>query len=92
MNDKPEVEVISLNDRRKRVVQVCTMTMPPLPEPPKGPFTVTVSDGEGKMFEVTFPDHTGVLPEEDPVLGTVGCYEVLANLLAGAMKVFLGAK
>jgi hypothetical protein len=43
------------------------------------------------MFEVTFPDYLGVLPPNAPVRGTVGEQHVLANLLSGAIRVFLGA-
>lgn len=92
MNDAPKVEVIDLDGRRKKVFPVATMTMPPAQPLPKGPFTVTISDENGKMFEVIFPDYTGDLPEDAAVLGTIGCYELLANLLSGAMRVFLGAR
>lgn len=85
-------DVVSLSDRRERRAKVCLMTMPPPVEQQAGPFTVTVSDSKGKMFEVVFPDYTGVLPEDAGILATVGCYELLANLLTGAMRVYLGAK
>ncbi|PWJ93528.1 hypothetical protein C8D77_101207 [Mesorhizobium loti] len=61
-------------------------------EAPEGPFTVTISSKDGKMFEVEFPDYTGVLPESACIMGTTGCSEVLANLLAGSLRTFLGAR
>lgn len=84
--------VTNIEDRRRKAFQVALMTAPPPAVQPDGPFTVTVSDKDGKMFEVVFPDYTAQLPDDAPVLGTAGCYELLANLLSGAMRVFLGAK
>lgn len=84
-------DVISLDERRSKAVGVCLMTMPPQASLPNGPFTVTVSDENGKMFEVIFPDYTGELSPDAAVLGTAGCNHLLANLLSGALKVFLGA-
>lgn len=88
MNDVTNLD----HHRAKKMTKVAVMTMPPPAPRPEGPFTVTVSDSSGKMFEATFPDYTGELPPDAMILGTCGCNEVLANLLAGALKTFLGAK
>ena len=71
---------------------VCVVNMPP-PEPrPEGPFTVTVSDKDGKLFEAVFPDYTGVLADDANIMGAAPFdSHVLVNLLAGSMRVFLGA-
>lgn len=85
--------ITTLDDRRKPVpTPVALMTLPPPARQADGPFTVTVADQHGKMFEVTFPDYTGELPPNDAVLGSTGCRELLVNLLTGAMRVFLGAR
>ena len=61
-------------------------------DPPEGPFKVTISSEHGVMFEVEFPDFTGQLPQNGFMTGTVGCDHILANLLAGALRTFLGAR
>jgi hypothetical protein len=85
-------DITKLDEHRKQAHSVCFLTLPPETDLPKGPFTVTVSDSEGKMFEVTFSDHTGNVPGDHNVLGTVGCYGVLANLLAGMTRIYFGAR
>jgi hypothetical protein len=82
--------VTSLDDHRRKTVQVALMELPERLPPPQGPFTVTVSGADGKLFEAIFPDHTGILPPSTTVLGTTQCGGVLANLLAGALRTFLG--
>lgn len=67
------------------------MTKPPQDPFPDGPFTVTISNADGAMFEVTFRDASGVHNEGDGVLATQDCFPLLANLLTGALRVFLGA-
>lgn len=57
---------------------------------PNGPFTVTVANEDGKLFEVTFPDHTGVLPAGGLSLGTTGTAELLVNLFTGALRISSG--
>jgi len=71
----------------KESVMAGWLTMPDRVWEDTGPYTVTVSDRYGKMFEVTFPDYLGVLPPNAPVRGTVGEQHVLANLLSGAIHV-----
>lgn len=71
---------------------MCQLTLPPPTPMPDGPFTVTVSDASGAMFEVVFPDYRGELPHDANILGCSfeGSSELLCNLLAGAMRVYLG--
>lgn len=76
--------------RSKGSAQVALMTAPPPAEMPKGPFTVTIADPNGKMFEVTFPDHHGDPQPNDQVLGTVGCCELFVDLLTGALRIAAG--
>jgi hypothetical protein len=83
--------VTNLDERRARTMDVCVVTLPPPAPKPEGPFTVTVSDPTGKLFEVVFPDYTGEISADQAVLGSTFDRHVLANLLAGSMRVFLGA-
>lgn len=76
--------------RRRRGVMMMTMEMPERPTPPDGPFTITISDKNGKMFEVEFPDYRGNLPEGASLLGTAGCERLTVNLLTGALRAFEG--
>lgn len=85
--------VTKLDDRRKASHGVWLVTMPPPAEQPKGPFTVTISNEDGKMFEVVFPDYLGNLPPDAFILGTAGYGDgLLVNLLSGALRVFAGAR
>lgn len=85
-------EIVPLTSRRHLKVALIEGVEIPAMNSPEGPFTVTVTSKDGKMFEVEFPDFTGELPENACALATTGCYEVLANLLAGALRTFLGAR
>lgn len=84
--------VTSLEGHRRTTVMVAEITMPPLPELPPGPFTVTVANAEGAMWEVVFPDYTGEVPTDQYVLGQAGpgTPELLVNLLTGALRLYLG--
>ncbi len=84
--------ITKLEDHRRQSVGVYLGTLPPPASQPDGPFTVTISAPHGKMFEVTFPDFQGVLPDDVPALGTAGCQELLINLMCGAMRVYCGAR
>jgi hypothetical protein len=82
--------VTKLADRRREMIRAAQLTYQPK-EQPAGPFTVTITAPDGKMFEATFPDHTGNLPSDQPILGTVGASDLAVNLLAGALRAFAGA-
>ena len=81
--------VTHLDDFRNKTAKVAIIKMPPQPAPRKGPFTVRVSDTYGAMFEVTFPDHTGELPMDSPILATPGESNLLVNLLTSALRIFV---
>lgn len=88
--------IVDLASRREasKMPPHVVIHMPPPQEWPAGPFMVTISDKSGKMCEVVFPDHTGILPENTPVMGTAGIPNVerlYANLLAGAIRTFAGS-
>ncbi len=60
---------------------------------PDGPFTVTIANADGKLFEATFPNYSGELPRDAAILGTGGIPHVerlIVNLLAGALRAFAG--
>ena len=90
------IEDLDAARMRKTPTPVAFVTMPDPKEGwPSGPFTVTISDADGKMFEVTFPDATGDLPDDAPMLGTAGVPNVdklIANLMAGAIRAFIGTR
>ena len=62
---------------------------------PAGPFTVTISNPDGILSEVVFPDADGVLPPDAPIRSTAGIAHfngLLANLLGGAITALVGIK
>jgi hypothetical protein len=81
--------VTPLAAHRRSTARMALMMMLPKEQPP-GPFTVTISDASGKMFEAVFPDHTGDLPPTASILGTASCSDLAVNLLAGALRAFAG--
>lgn len=60
---------------------------PPLPD---GPFTVTISNCGGKIYEAEFPDASGDFPPGAMVLGSVGVSELMVNLLTGMLRICSG--
>lgn len=61
-----------------------------LPKLPDGPFTVTISNAEGKIYEAEFPDASGDLPPTAVVMGTVGVSDLMVNLLTGMLRICSG--
>lgn len=59
----------------------------PLPE---GPYTVTVTDAHGKLWEGVFPE-SGDLPADANLLATggPGMPRLIVNLLTGALRAFI---
>lgn len=85
-------EPVDLASRRTTAHKVALVEMPAPPEyRVTAPFTVTISDARGKLYEATFPDITGDLLPDTPVLGTVGTGPVVINLLTGMLRVVGGA-
>jgi hypothetical protein len=87
-------DIENIDDHRKK--SVCITSMPDIEsEWPSGPFTVTISDADGVMWQATFPDSTGVLPPDAIVRGTGGIkfgHALLANILSGAIRAFMGSR
>lgn len=96
MADDGKVADLDAARMRKAPTRIALGTMPdPKDGWPAGPFTVTISDADGKMFEVVFPDATGDLPEGATMLGTAGIPNVralVANLMGSAIREFIGAR
>jgi len=81
---------IDLNSKRKTMHQVALVHMDDPAHLPAGPFTVTISDKNGKLYEAIFPDASGDLPASAMVMGTVGVTELMVNLLTGMLRITSG--
>lgn len=75
---------------RARKVAVLEFNPDDLPALPDGPFTVTVSNKDGKIYEAVFPDASGNLPPGTPILGTTRVADLMVNLLTGLLRVSSG--
>jgi hypothetical protein len=65
------------------------LQLPPF-TPMNGPFKVSISNAEGIIYEMNFPDASGNLPPSAAVVGTIGVGDLMVNLLTGALRVICG--
>lgn len=76
----------------RKTIEVMAVHLPsPAPLPP-GPFTVTISDTNGKMWDFPFSSAAGDMADDAYLMGTAGdgMIELAVNLLTGALRAVAG--
>lgn len=76
--------------RQKMTAAVVHFDQNDLPPLPIGPFTVTISNEDGKIYEAVFPDASGNLPSDAYVTGTAGVSDLMVNLMTGMLRISSG--